>query len=197
MDQIKVIVSDDELLLQQIGLGNKEAFNLLYEKYWEKTYADAYKRLQDWDGAKDIVQDIFTHIWVKQKTLRIHNLPAYLNIAVRNKSFKFLAKQKLKHPFFGILETMPAASLQADNNILWKEFLSAYEAMLNVLPEKRQVIFRMRFQEDLSTKDIAAQLGISRKTVQNQLTRTVEELRVSLFHLFSILFILFYSLYFC
>jgi len=193
MDQTKLIVSDDELLLQQIGRGNKEAFNLLYERYWEKTYADAYKRLQDEDGAKDVIQDIFTHIWVKRETLQIQNLPAYLHIAVRNKSIKFLTKQQLKHPFFEILDTIPDVHVQADTNVLWKEFLQAYEALLNVLPEKRQVIFRMRFQEDLSTKDIASQLGVTRKTVQNQLTKAIEQLRVSLLQLFSILMILVYG----
>jgi RNA polymerase sigma-70 factor (family 1) len=193
MDQTKLIVSDDELLLQQIGLGSKDSFNLLYEKYWEKTYADAYKRLQDEDGAKDVIQDIFTHIWLKRDTLQINNLPAYLNIAVRNKAIKFLAKQKLKHPFFEILDTMPAAHVQADSNVLWKEFLQAYEALLNLLPEKRQVIFRMRFQDDLSTKDIASELGITRKTVQNQLTKAVEQLRISLIHFFSVLLMLLYG----
>src|SRR5438445_10719190 len=160
---------DDVLLLQQIEQGSKHAFNLLYEKHWGKAYAEAYKRLKDSDQAKDIVQEVFTHIWVKKESLHINNLPAYLNIAIRNKVFKLIEKQKLIHPFFNILENMPATYLQADDNLLWKEFLISYEALLNALPPKRQIIFRLHFQNDLPTKDIATQLGITRKTVQNQL----------------------------
>ncbi len=189
MNHLRLIVYDDALLLQQISEGSKEAFNLLYEKYWQKTFADAYKRLQDEDASKDIVQEIFTHIWLKKETLRIENLPAYLNISVRNRVFKFAATLQLKHPFFEILETMPGG-VQADADLLWKEFFLSYEALLDTLPEKRRQIFKMRFQENLSTADIALQLGLSRKTVQNQLGKAVDQLRISLVNLLSIMVVL-------
>jgi RNA polymerase sigma-70 factor (family 1) len=189
MSQLKLVITDD-VLLRRIGQGNAEAFNLLYEKYWQQAYANAFKRLQDYDAAKDIVQEIFTHIWLKRETVQIENFPAYINIAVRNKVFKFFEKQKLQHPFFNILETIPATYLHTDANVLWKEFYKSYEALLDTLPEKRQVIFRKRYQDDLSTTEIASQLGLSRKTVQNQLGKALEQLRVSLFNLLSIMIVL-------
>ena len=172
--------TEDVLLLQQMEQGSKHAFNVLYEKYWGKAYSDAYKRLKDADQAKDIVQEVFTHIWLKKESLHINNLPAYLNVAIRNKVFKLVEKQKLIHPFFDVLEDMPATHQQADDNLLWKEFLISYEALLEALPPKRQIIFRLHFQNDLPTKDIAAKLGVSRKTVQNQLGKAIEKLKVSL-----------------
>ena len=178
---------DDVLLLRQTEQGSKQAFNLLYEKHWGKAYAEAYKRLKDSDQAKDIVQEIFTHIWLKRESLHIDNLQAYLNIAIRNKVFKLVEKQKYIHPFFDILEDMPATGLQADDNLLWKEFLTTYEALLNTLPPKRQIIFRLHFQQDLSTKNIATQLGVTRKTVQNQLGKAIEKLKVSLLPLLILL----------
>jgi RNA polymerase sigma-70 factor (family 1) len=182
--------TDDVLLLQLIEQGSKHAFNVLYEKYWEKAYNDAYKRLKDSDQAKDIVQEIFTHIWLKRETLHIDNLPAYLNVAVRNRVLKFIEKQKNTSPFFDILENMPASSSRTDCDLLWKEFLVAYEALLNTLPAKRQTIFRLHFQEDIPTKDIAKELGISRKTVQNQLGKAVEKLKISLSPLLPLLIVL-------
>jgi len=173
--------TDDVLLLQQVEQGSKHAINVLYERHWGKAYSEAYKRLKDADQAKDIVQEVFTHIWLKKESLHINNLPAYLNIAIRNKVFKLVEKEKFIHPFFDVLEDMPATNLQADDNLLWKEFLISYEALLNTLPPKRQIIFRLHFQNDLPTKDIAAQLGITRKTVQNQLGKAIEKLKVSLF----------------
>ena len=182
--------TDDALLLQQIEKGCKHSFNVLFEKYWDKAYTDAYRRLKDPDQAKDIVQEVFTHIWLKRESLHIDNLPAYLNIAVRNKVFKLVEKQKHIHPFFDILEDMPATDLQADGNLLGKEFLVSYEALLNTLPPKRQIIFRLHFQEDLPTKEIASQLGITRKTVQNQLGKAIEKLKISLSPLLPLLIVL-------
>ena len=190
MEPIKSNHNDDVLLLQQIEQGSKRAFNLLYEKYWESAYSAAYKRLKDEDQAKDVVQEIFTHIWLKKESLHINNLPAYLNTAIRNKVFKVVEKQKTFHPFLDILEDMPSTYLKADENLLWKEFLISYEALLNSLPPKRQIIFRLHYQNDLSTKDIASQLGVSRKTVQNQLLKAIEKLKVSLLHFFILLVIL-------
>jgi RNA polymerase sigma-70 factor (ECF subfamily) len=180
----------ETLLLLQMERGCEESFNALFEKYWDKTYLMAYARLGDSDQAKDVVQEIFTHIWLKRETLHIDNLPAYLNIAVRNRVFKFIEKQKNTGPFFDILENMPATSLQADTNLLWKEFLISYEALLNALPPKRQIIFRLHFQQDLPTKDIAKELGISRKTVQNQLGKALQKLKISLLPLLPILLML-------
>lgn len=190
MSQIEPNIASDTLLLKQVELGSKQAFNVLFEKYWEKAYSDAYKRLKSHDDAKDIVQEIFTHIWIKRETLQINNLPAYLHVAIRNRVIKFIAKQKPIHPFFNILDNIPEKNSYADANLLWKEFFKSYEALLETLPPKRQEIFRLRFQEDLSTKDISMQLGITRKTVQNQLGKAIETLKVSVLRILTIAIIL-------
>ena len=182
--------SDDALLLQQLTQSNKEAFNALYEKYWARAYADAYRRLKEHDLAKDIVQDIFIHIWLNRATLHIGNLPAYLHTAIRNKVIKLAARQSLIHPFFNVLEGMAEKKFQADADLLWKEFFRSYEALLCALPAGQQTIFRLHFHEDLSTKDIAAELGLSRKTVQNQLGKAIQKLRLTVLQLLSAVLIL-------
>jgi len=190
MTQIEIPKTDDTLLLQQIEQGNESAFNILFEKYWEKAYSDAYKRIKEYDAAKDIVQEIFTHIWINREKVHIENLPAYLHVAIRNRVIKFISKQKLIHPFFNILDNIPQKNSQADAQLLWKEFFKSYEALLETLPPKRQIIFRLRYQEDLSTKDISMQLGVTRKTVQNQLGKAIGTLKVSLLRILSIALIL-------
>lgn len=171
---------DDVLLLLQIRQNSKSAFNRLFEKYWETAYSSAYRRLKDADQAKDIVQDIFTHIWLHRATDQIHNFPAYLGTAIRNKVIKLVTRKKTVPSFFAPLEDLSEKAGNADHQLLWKEFYIAYEAWLNTLPPQRQLIFRLRFHDDLPTKDIASRLGLSRKTVQNQLGKAIEKLRVSL-----------------
>jgi RNA polymerase sigma-70 factor (ECF subfamily) len=193
MNSISSDHSLDAQLLQKIAEGCRHSFNTLYEKYWENTYASVYKRLKDADLAKDLVQEIFTHIWFKRETLQIDNLPAYLHVAARNRVFKQVAREKLTHPFFDVLETLPSLYQQTDSDLLAKEFFKAYESLVNTLPAKKQRIFRLRFEEDLSTKDIAGQLGLSRKTVQNQLTNAVAYLKTALFFLLIFILILHFN----
>lgn len=180
----------DSTLLLQIAQGDKYAFNQIYEKYWQFAYSRAYKRLHDRDQAKDIAQEIFIRIWMNRESCHIDNLEVYLHVAVRNQVFRLLEKEKITHPFFEFLDNIPAIHAQADSNILYKEFLVAYEGLVNTLPPKRQIIFRMRFQEDLSTTDIANQLGLSRKTVQNQLGKAFDQLKMSMDNLLAILIII-------
>ena len=168
---------DDKVLLLQLQEGKRTAFNILYNKYWELAYSNAYKRLKDEDQSKDIVQEIFVSIWVNRHN-PISNLPAYLSISVRNQVFKLAAKNKNLTPYLDVFENIPDQHDRADSNILWQEFQAAYERLLLTLPPKRQQIFRLRFHDDIPTKAIATQMQISRKTVQNQLGKAIEQLRV-------------------
>ncbi|TFF33986.1 sigma-70 family RNA polymerase sigma factor [Mucilaginibacter psychrotolerans] len=133
-------------------------FNVLFNKYWEKAYADAFKRVQDSDIAKDIVQEVFVHLWEKREALNILNLPAYLNVAIRNKVFKQLEKRANHMPFFDVLDNMPSGHSKPDENLLGKELLNFYETLVNSLPDKGQNIFRLHYEEDLPTKEIAVKL---------------------------------------
>lgn len=196
MRQIETTLADDEALLQLIEEGNKNAFNVLFEKHWEKAYSEAYKRLKDQENAKDIVQEIFVHIWVNRHNLKINNLPAYFHVAIRNKVINFFAKQKPIHPFFDNLENITEKSSFADADLLWKDFFNSYEALLNSLPPKRQTIFRLRYQEDISTKEISKRLGVTQKTVQNQLGKAINTLKVTLLRILIIGLILYSKIHF-
>lgn len=195
MRQTETTLADDGVLLKLIAEGNYQAFDVLFEKHWEKAYSEAYKRLRNQDNAKDIVQEIFVHIWVKRQKLKIKNLPAYLHISIRNKVINFVARQKPIHPFFDHFDNIAEKNSPADVDLLSKEFFKSYEALLNSLPSKRQIIFRLHYQEDLSTKEISKRLGVTKKTVQNQLGKAINTLKVTLLRVLIIGFILYYKLH--
>lgn len=180
MRQTETTLADDGELLKLIEEGNYQAFDVLFEKHWQKAYSEAYKRLKNQDNAKDIVQEIFVHIWVNRQKLKIKNLPAYLHISIRNKVINFVAKQKPIHPFFDQFDNFAETNSPADADLLWKDFSNSYEALLSTLPPRRQIIFRLHYQEDLSTKEISKRLGVTKKTVQNQLGKAINTLKLTL-----------------
>ena len=195
MGQIEATHADDEVLLKLIEEGNCQAFDVLFEKHWQNAYSEAYKRLRNQDNAKDIVQEIFVHIWVNRQTLKIKNLPAYLHISIRNKVINFMAKEKPIHHFFDQLDNIAEKNSLADANLLSKDFFNSYEALLNALPPRRQIIFRLHYQEDISTKEISKRMGVTQKTVQNQLGKAIKTLKVTLLRILIITFILYYKLH--
>ncbi|CAG5006156.1 ECF RNA polymerase sigma factor SigW [Dyadobacter sp. CECT 9275] len=171
--------AEDHLLLQSMKNGSSIAFDAIYEKYWEKLYNAAYKRLNDEDYAKDITQDIFLQLWQRREELQIEHLQTYLYTAVRNNVFKYLEKEQRYTPVTTLLEQLSAASDKTDASLLGKEFMASFEALIRTLTPSQQEIFRMRYHEDLGTFEIAKKLNITRKTVQNQLHRSIAQLRHS------------------
>jgi RNA polymerase sigma-70 factor (ECF subfamily) len=174
----------DNILLRRTREGDECAFKRLFQKHWQPTFSEVYKRIGDRDHSKDIVQEIFMHIWVHRETLFIENLPAYLETSIRNRVIKFVTRQKLNHSFFRVAEYISEKNATADSHLLYRELHKSYEALLETLPQKRQLIFRLRYHENLRTSEISQMLGINRKTVQNQLGRAIETLRISLIRLF-------------
>lgn len=184
------IYPEDFSLLQNIREGDTDAFRVLYEKYWKEVYSATFKRLKDHEKVQDIIQDIFTNLWINRKTLRIDNLPAYLHTAVRNRVLNIFEKEKRYVPFEQLLYDNIQCGEQADAVILRHEFLQAYQSLVNSLPSERKKIFHYFYEDGLSTDEIAQKLSVSRKTVQNQLGKAVSSLKAKLSHLFTFLFFL-------
>jgi len=171
---------EDKLLLLQMREGSNSAFDTLYDKYWEDVYVAAYKRLKDVAYAKDITQDIFLQLWLRRNEIDIDNLASYLFTSVRNNVYKWLDKEQRYTPISELLENLESAKDWADAELLKKELMTKYERLVDTLTPGQKEIFRLRYHEDLSTNEIADKLHISRKTVQNQLRKSVIQLRSSL-----------------
>lgn len=176
--------TQDACLLYQLRQGDRKAFDTLYEKYWASTYSKAFRRLKDPVACKDIVQEIFVHIWVNREH-PILNFPGYLHISVRNRVLQLLRTRKHREAFVDPADKIFNLAQHNDTDRLQrKEFYHSFEELVSSLPPKRQEIFRLRYKEELNTKDIALKMGLTQKTVQNQLGKAILKLRVALIQLF-------------
>jgi RNA polymerase sigma factor (sigma-70 family) len=173
-------MTTDEQLLLQLKQSSKEAFDSLYNTYWEYVFYLAYKRLNDRDAAKDISQTIFLKLWQNRESLSIHSLPAYLYQATRNQVLMWMEKAQKYTAIPELLEQLSPLADQADGRLREREFMEAYQTVLSSFTPSQLAIYNKRFQENLSTDRIAEELHISRKTVQNQLARCLRNLRASL-----------------
>lgn len=181
--------SDEGLLklLKQQELG---AFEEIYLRYWKKLYSAAYKRLMSREIAEEIVQDIFTSLWINRHTANIDTLSSYLTTAVKYKVINHLEREMSRKQY---AEAQTESSLAVDNSteetVLLNEFNSALEKEIQKLPPKRKQIFKMSRQDHLSIKEVATHLGISEKTAENQLGKALKVLKLNLkhFNLFTII----------
>lgn len=180
----------DTKLLSLLKADDESAFEEIYRRYWHTLYQSAWKRLKDQELSKDIVQDVFIYFWNRRTALTIENIEAWLKTAVKYQVYKSISRNRAGESIYTIWNMPEVSYEQADNLIRTKELNSALQDFIGTLPVKRREIFRLRYDENLSTADIAHKLDISRKTVQNQLTKAMQKIHESLVHLLALLFFL-------
>jgi len=174
-------ISDNELL-KLLRQGHASAFEEIYNRYWDKLYGAAFKRLKSNVATEEIVQDLFTDIWIRRKTLNINTLlPVYLFTAVRYRVINCIHKEIVKN---NVEQSIILNTIDFDNSTEETVFASdlnyRLQTEVGLLPVKCREVFKLSRDEHKSNKEIARSLGISEKTVENHITRALRQLRTSL-----------------
>jgi RNA polymerase sigma-70 factor (ECF subfamily) len=171
-----------EGLVEKIRHGDKYAFEILFNQYYSKLCLFSNTYLNSLDLAHDVVQDVFIKIWDNRESFYIkQSLKAYLYQAVRNQSINSLQKnkrkQKLENRFQKRIEILKSVN-EIDQPIFSTEELTEKVwKLVDELPERRRTIFTLYRKHGLSYKEIAEVLGIARKTVENQMGKSLQFLR--------------------
>jgi len=172
--------------LQLITLLKKddvEAYTEIYNRYSGLLQNHALKKTGDFDEVNDILQDVFTNLWLKRHEIASSvNLAGYLYIAVRNRLFNILAHTKIKNNYIlqSLEDFMVKDTYQADSLIREKELAEIIDQEINALPLKMREVFILRRMEYLSHLEIAERLNISQQTVAKQVSNALKILRVKL-----------------
>lgn len=169
----------DEEILELIRTGDERAFEELLRRYYERLGQYASSILRSHSLADDAVWSVFNRIWRRRETLLINSsVERYLFGAVSNESIS-LGKTMARHPWIGLDQAPPSSlvdSVQVEESLLYRELHEEIETLLASLPPKRQLIFRLHRLEGLSYNEIAQQLGLSSRTVQNQMVQAAKQL---------------------
>lgn len=188
----RYIQYDDNELLYLLSQNDKAAFTELYNRYWQKLYAIAYNRLKETQTAEDIVHDVMAGLWSSREKINIELLENYLATATKYAVLGKLRKKERERQFQNSLQQTPVFELQIEEKLHYKKILEVIKTEVELLPERCRLIFKCSREEGKPVKQIARELNISPKTVENQLTKAIKQLRLatkSFFHsLFSFLF---------
>lgn len=168
----------DAKLLELLGVDDRKAFELLYKKYSGKSYAAAYSLFRDKDVCEDQVQDLFVDLWAKRHELNITSLEWYLKVAIKNRVLMYIRTRRATLDV-SALEAL-AAKYSTDSLLIQHDIGRVLDENVAQLPEKCRQVFTLSRKECLSNKEIAARLGISVKTVENQMTIALRYLRSGL-----------------
>jgi len=171
----------DQEILSLIGKDDRAAFGELYSRYWRSLYQTAWNVLRDQESCMEVIQEVFVWLWDHRSGLQINSLPSYLKAAVKYKVTDILRNNKVREACFVNLDELDAANLLFDDDPLELKELKAVIAQMSAkLPERARLIFELSRNEQLSNREIADKLGISEKTVENQITISLKKIRIAM-----------------
>jgi RNA polymerase sigma-70 factor (ECF subfamily) len=167
-------------LIERTQRGDREAFRVLFEKYQPILFRSVVYTLQNVDKAHDVVQETFVRVWHHRSSLQPHlPLLGYLFRISRNLILDDLKHEAVQKKLEA--KVAPAIYGSGDDPVdsLHASMLEerVAEVIRTVLPPKCREVFLLSRVEEMSNAEIGRQLGISVKTVENQITRGLRILR--------------------
>jgi len=171
-------LSDNELAA--IMADDSAAFTEIYERHWSAMYRSAYNVLRDENACLDIVQEVFVWFWEHRLTLEMSSVKSYLLVAVKYKVANFIRNSKVRSSFFERLPKVELDDDYPDEALEVKELQEMIKKFVLELPDRCQEVFNLSRNEHLSNREIAEKLGITEKTVENQINTALKRIKGNL-----------------
>ena len=170
---------DDKSLANLLANGDKIAFTEIYSRFWRKLFGIAYNRLKEMQTAEDIVHDVFASLWANREKIKIESLDNYLATAIKYLVLVKIKKKERERLYNNTCAEVPVVEMSVESALHYKRILEIVKNEVDKLPEKCRLIFTYRRNENMSVKQIANELGISPKTVANQLHKALKQLKLA------------------
>ncbi|WP_087149048.1 RNA polymerase sigma-70 factor [Pedobacter lusitanus] len=153
-----------------------------YSNNFQKLILVSDRYVKNMHVAEEIVQDMFLKIWEdKELLLYVNSVKAYLYRSVVNASINYINRQKnIEKHHLKIAEHLTDDDIDIINE--QNELIVLLYNEIEQLPEKCQKVFKLSRLEGLKYRDIAAELSISEKTVENHMSNALRLLRLRVIH---------------
>lgn len=166
-------------LIIQCKNGNQRSFDELFHLYSGRIYRLAKNLRLEHNEAQEIVQDVFLIIWNRRSNLDPEkDFKAYIFKIAKSLIIKTFKKKSLHFAYQNyVISKSQSLDFNTEQLIDYHNLLEILENAIQSLPDGKKQIFLLSRNENLSNDEIALRLGISRRTVENQIYRTLKILK--------------------
>jgi len=177
----KLETRSDETLISILKDGNVSAVTELYNRYWKILLAKAFDRLKSREDAEEIVQELFIKIWRRRLSIDLQfSFKTYIFAALRYEILHHIAKQQYRKDDISLdaAESLELWTQEDEfHSLEMKELQQQINVIIDTLPEKCQIIFKMSRNDGMSAKKIAEVLNLSPRTVETQIGKAIKVLK--------------------
>lgn len=170
--------SDIELM-DKIRQGDMTAFGLLYARYADLIYRHILVRVNSSFDADDIFQSFFLNLWEKRDSIQINtSVKGYLLTWLKNFILNTIREEQIRTKY----HTQGQENWTEAHDYTWTQIVATdldekLKKVVAQFPPRLQTIYLLSREENLTIKEIAERLSLSKQTVKNQLTEALRRLR--------------------
>ncbi|WP_343701556.1 sigma-70 family RNA polymerase sigma factor [Chitinophaga sp.] len=173
----------EEELLEKVARGDKSAFTALFHRYQRRIYDIAIRLTHSTIIAEEMVQDIFTMIWLKREDLlKVRDFNAYLFIVTRNEAYRTLRNLSTRRARLRELEEeeVTIAHNNVQQQLLEKEYAALLKTAVSRLPFMQQQVYHLMKEQALKRDEVAERLNIKPETVKRHIAQAMRNIRAYL-----------------
>ena len=191
MTKPKIII--DENLLREFVKNMPKAFNIIYDVYHKRVFIFNLKICKNHAEAEEVTQQVFIRLWEKRKYVDpTRPFDHFIYVLSRNCAFNHL-KKKARRAEVNLesSEVSQWTSFATESDLYFAECERLTKKVVNALPQRRQLIYKMHFVRGYSHEKIAKIMDISPATVKSQLvkaTKTIKDFILKCYFIFPLLF---------
>ncbi len=178
----KQYYKNDAEVLRRMADGDMAAYRFLFDQHFSDLCNFLLIYLHSKELAEEIALEIFTYIWEKRDTLQIKvSFKSFLFSSAKNRAISLYRKEQKN--LFTSIENEQSISQEDSDSLHFlenTELRAIIDHAISKLPEKSKQIYLLAWEENLSHKEIAEQMGITPKTVENHVGIALRKLRESL-----------------
>lgn len=186
-------IQTEKDLLLKISQGHENAFRTLFEQYYEQLYNYIFGFIKSKQVAEELVMDVFLKIWLGRDIIpQIQKFDAFLFRVAHNKSIDFLRSVARDPKFMDLLweKIQVANNVQSDSFVLMHEYETKLQEAVSLLSPQRKKVYQLSREQDMTHDQIAAQLNLSKSTINNHIVEAQRFIRTYLSKNFDIAFLI-------
>jgi len=166
--------------LSAFNQGSSSAFGIIFENYNKILFSCAMQLVKDKEQAEDIVSEAFTKLWQRHEVFQNEDhIKAFLFVATRNACLNYLRHIQRRTASQSELSYLQRDKDDQDiiTDMIEGELLRKIYPLIETLPGKCKIIFKLIYFEDNSTDEVAQKLHITPRNVLNQKRRAIQLLK--------------------
>jgi len=175
-------LNSDAALVKRLRKNDKQAFELIFNKFRDKLYYFTFGYLHSQAETEEIIQNVFVSLWENRDMLKeVYPIQNYLYKVTVNHIYNYFKHQSVRQKYAEhIAFELPIEDHHTEQNIKANDLEEIVDTFVEELPLKQQLIYRLSRREGLCHTEIAQQLGLSVRSVENQIYRALVYIRQKL-----------------